>query len=112
VTLRSQARCQAENRSLYYQYRRPVRNLLCPALPWITTFQYGGTIPFSMFQDHDKDTYNIHCPDSVNMVIARMPRTFHKVWDDSELQRVMKEAMKEMDKKSCAAFPQPAARTR
>jgi uncharacterized repeat protein (TIGR04076 family) len=69
------------------------------ALPWITTFQYGGNIPFSLFQDNDKDTYNIHCPDTVNMVTARMTRTFHKVWDDAELQRVMEEAMREMDKK-------------
>jgi hypothetical protein len=32
------------------------------------------------------------------MVSGRMTRTFHKVWDDAEVQRVIEEAMKEMDK--------------
>jgi hypothetical protein len=32
------------------------------------------------------------------MVSARMTRTFHKVWDDAEVQRVIEEAMKEMNK--------------
>jgi len=64
------------------------------ALSWITTFQYGGNIPFSLFQGNDKDTYNIHCPDAVNMVTARMTREFHKNWDEEELQRMLEEAMK------------------
>ena len=62
-------------------------------LSWITTFQYGGNIPFSLFQDNDKDTYNIHCPDAVNMVSSRMTRQFHKIWDEEELQRLIEEAM-------------------
>ncbi|MBW2183456.1 MAG: TIGR04076 family protein [Deltaproteobacteria bacterium] len=68
------------------------------SLPWITTFQYGGNIPFSLFAGMDKDSYPLHCPDVVNMVSARMTRTFHKVWDDAEVQRVIEEAMKEMNK--------------
>ena len=68
------------------------------AIKWITTFQYGGNIPYSLFQGQDKDTYTVHCPDVVNMVSAKMTRKFHKVWDDAEVQRVIEEAMKEMDK--------------
>jgi uncharacterized repeat protein (TIGR04076 family) len=68
-------------------------------LPWITTFQYGGNIPFSLFQEGDKDVYTIHCPDSVNMVSARMTREFYRVWDDAEIQRMMDEAMKETENK-------------
>ena len=67
-------------------------------LSWITTFQYGGNIPFSLFQGNDKDTYNIHCPDAVNMVTAQMTREFHKIWAEEELQRILEEAMKEKDK--------------
>ena len=68
------------------------------SLPWITAFQYGGNIPFSLFAGMDKDSYPLHCPDVVNMVSGRMTRTFYKVWDDAEVQRVVEEAMKEMDK--------------
>ena len=68
------------------------------AIKWITTFQYGGNIPYSLFQGSEKDTYTVHCPDVVNMVSARMTRKFHKVWDDSEVQRVIEEAMEEMNK--------------
>ena len=42
--------------------------------------------------------YTLHCPDLVNMVSARMTRQFHKVWDEAEVQHVIKEAMKKMDK--------------
>jgi hypothetical protein len=31
-------------------------------------------------------------------ILGRMTRTFYKVWDDAEVQRVIEEAMKEMDK--------------
>ena len=68
------------------------------SLPWITTFQYGGNIPFSLFAGMDKDSYPLHCPDVVNMVSATMTREFHKIWDDAEVQRVIEEAMKEMNK--------------
>jgi len=68
------------------------------SLPWITAFQYGGNIPFSLFAGMDKDSYPLHCPDVVNMVSGRMTRAFHKIWDDAEVQRVIEEAMKEMDK--------------
>jgi uncharacterized repeat protein (TIGR04076 family) len=66
-------------------------------LHWITTFQFGGNILFSMFAGMDKDTYPLHCPDVVNMVSAKMTRELKKVWDDAEVQRVIEEAMKEMD---------------
>jgi hypothetical protein len=46
----------------------------------------------------DKDSYPLHCPDVVNMVSGRMTRTFYKIWDDDEVQRVIEEAMKEMEK--------------
>jgi hypothetical protein len=32
------------------------------------------------------------------MVSAKMTRTFHKIWDDAEVQRVIEEAMKEIGK--------------
>ena len=62
------------------------------ALPWITTFQFGGNIPFCLFGGWDKDTYQLYCPDVANMVTARMTRTFDKVWDEEELQRILEEA--------------------
>ena len=68
------------------------------AIKWITTFQYGGNIPYSLFLGQDKDTYTVYCPDVVNMVSAKMTRTFHKIWDDAEVQRVIEEAKKEMAK--------------
>jgi len=68
------------------------------ALKWITTFQYGGNIPYSLFMGLDKDTYTIHCPEVVNMLSAKMARKFHKTWDDAEVQRVIEEATKEMNK--------------
>ena len=67
-------------------------------LHWITTFQFGGNILFSLFAGLDKDSFNLHCPDVVNMVSARMTREFKKTWDDAEVQRVIEEAMKEMGK--------------
>ena len=73
-------------------------NFFAASLPWITTFQYGGNIPFSLFAGMDKDYYPLHCPDVGNMVSARITRTFHKVWDEAEVQRVIEEAMKEMEK--------------
>ena len=68
------------------------------SLPWITTFQFGGSIPFSLFAGMDKDSYPLHCPDVANMVNARMTRKFHKIWDDAEVKRVTEEAMKQMNK--------------
>ena len=68
------------------------------SLPWITTFQFGGSIPFSLFAGMDKDSYPLHCPDVANMVSARMTREFHKIWDDAEVKRVTEEAMKQMNK--------------
>jgi uncharacterized repeat protein (TIGR04076 family) len=67
-------------------------------LHWITTFQYGGNILFSLFAGMDKDSFPLHCSDVVNMVSARMTREFKKTWDDAEVQRVIEEAMKEMGK--------------
>jgi uncharacterized repeat protein (TIGR04076 family) len=67
-------------------------------LPWIACFQYGGNIPFSLFAGLDKDSYNLHCPDVVNMVSARMTREFKKTWDDAEVQRVIEEAMESMER--------------
>jgi hypothetical protein len=46
----------------------------------------------------DKDSYNLHCPDVVNMVSARMTREFKKTWDDAEVQRVIEEAMESMER--------------
>ncbi|RMG19936.1 MAG: TIGR04076 family protein [Methanobacteriota archaeon] len=64
------------------------------ALPWITTFQFGGNIPFSLFAGLDKDSYNLHCPDAVNMVTARMTREYYKTWDDAEIAKIIEEAGK------------------
>ncbi len=68
-------------------------------LPWIATFQFGGNIPFSLFAGLDKDNYNLHCSDIINMVSARMTRKFHKIWDQAELERAIDAAMKEMENK-------------
>lgn len=69
------------------------------ALKWITTFQYGGNIPYSLFSGLDKDTFTLHCPDVINMVSATMTRSFLKIGDDAEVERVIAEAMKELNKK-------------
>jgi uncharacterized repeat protein (TIGR04076 family) len=65
-------------------------------LKWITTFQYGGNIPYSLFAGLDKDSFDLHCPDIVNMVTARMTRSYLKTWDDAEVQRVIEEAMQQL----------------
>lgn len=64
------------------------------AQKYITTFQFGGNIPFSLFRDLDKDTFVLHCSDVANMVSAKMTRKFHKVWDKAEVQRMIEEAKK------------------
>jgi uncharacterized repeat protein (TIGR04076 family) len=68
-------------------------------LHWITTFQFGGNILFSLFAGLDKDSFNLHCPDVVNMVSARMTRELKKIWTDEEVARVIEEAMKEMEER-------------
>lgn len=70
------------------------------ALKWITSYQYGGNIPYSLFQGLDKDSFIIHCPDIVNMVSAKMTREFLKTWDDAEVQRVIEEALKDSESAS------------
>ena len=57
------------------------------SLPWITTFQYVGNIPVSLFAGMDKDSYSLHCPDVGNMVSGRMTRVFNRIRDDAAVQR-------------------------
>ena len=67
--------------------------------PWITTFQFGGNICFSLFQGNDKDTYNVHCPDAKNMVTARMTREFKKVWEKEKIERAVAAARRKREAK-------------
>jgi hypothetical protein len=43
--------------------------------------------------------FTLHCPDVINMVSATMTRSFLKIGDDAEVERVIAEAMKELNKK-------------